>query len=101
MMITACILLFFLLGIIFSLGKGHFLIAGFNTMPKEEKEKYDVVALCKFMGQMCFALAFSMTFWLVGEIWTIPFLFWIGLVLFITITIFMLIYMNTNKRFKK
>ncbi|EOU2028835.1 DUF3784 domain-containing protein, partial [Clostridium perfringens] len=42
------IALFILLGIMFSLGKWSFLIAGFNTMTKE---KYDVMSLCKFMGK--------------------------------------------------
>ena len=37
------IALFILLGIMFSLGKWSFLIAGFNTMTKEEKAKYDVM----------------------------------------------------------
>ena len=36
------------------------MIAGFNTMSEEEKEKYDTVALCKFMGKTMFALSFSM-----------------------------------------
>ena len=43
------IVLFVVLGIVFINGKGSFLIAGYNTMPPEEKEKYDEVALCKFM----------------------------------------------------
>ncbi|WP_237475779.1 DUF3784 domain-containing protein [Virgibacillus salexigens] len=52
--------LFIVLGIILINGKGSSLIAGYNTMPPEEKEKYDTVALCKFMGKMMFALSFSM-----------------------------------------
>ncbi|MEK4128569.1 DUF3784 domain-containing protein [Solibacillus sp. FSL W8-0474] len=31
--------LFFAIGILFSNGKGAFLVAGLNTMPKEEKEQ--------------------------------------------------------------
>ncbi|MEK6266410.1 MAG: DUF3784 domain-containing protein [Clostridium sp.] len=30
-------------------GKGSFLIAGYNTMPKEEKDKYNSVKLSKFL----------------------------------------------------
>ncbi|MHC8514953.1 DUF3784 domain-containing protein [Sporosarcina sp. ITBMC105] len=37
--------LFIIFGIIFSSGIGAFLIAGYNTMPAREKEKYDEVAL--------------------------------------------------------
>ena len=43
--------LFILIGIMLSLGKWSFLISGFNTMSKEEKEQYDVMSLCKFMGK--------------------------------------------------
>ena len=50
--IAIIIVLFNVLGIYLSTGRGTFLIAGYNTMPKEEKEKYDAVALCKFMGKM-------------------------------------------------
>lgn len=64
MLITIFIIvLFFVLGIIFYSGRGSSLIAGYNTMPEEEKAKYDTVALCKFMGKMMFALSLSMLFW--------------------------------------
>ncbi|UJL46426.1 DUF3784 domain-containing protein [Virgibacillus sp. NKC19-16] len=95
------ICLFIVLGIIFSIGKGYFLIAGFNTLPKEEKEKYDMVALCKFMGKMMFALSFSMVLWVLSEGLEISWLFIVGLVLFISIVVFMLVYVNTRERFKK
>lgn len=31
-------------------GKGSFLIAGYNTASKEEKERYDEKKLCRVMG---------------------------------------------------
>lgn len=34
--------LFIILGILIKYGKMYFLIAGYNTMSKEEKEKYDI-----------------------------------------------------------
>ena len=40
MILTAII--FIILGIIIKYGKMYWLIAGYNTMPKEEKEKYDI-----------------------------------------------------------
>lgn len=52
------ILIFITVGIFLSKGKGIFLIAGFNTMSKEEKEQYNLLAVCKFMSKFCFALAF-------------------------------------------
>src|SRR5690625_141262 len=93
--------LFIVLGFFLINGKGSFLIAGYNTMPPEEKEKYDTVALCKFMGKMMFTLSFSMLFWVVSEAYEINWLFYFGLVLFVGIVVFMLIYVNTRNRFKK
>lgn len=89
------------LGIVFINGRGSDLIAGYNTMSPEEKKKYDTVALCKFMGKMTFALAFSMLFWILSLAYEINWLFVFGVVLFIGITVFMLIYIKTGNRFKK
>jgi Ca2+/Na+ antiporter len=95
------ILLLIVLGILFLNGKGAFLIAGFNTKSKEEQAQYDQTALCKFMGKMTFALAFSIALWALSELFKIQFLFTVGMVFFIYIIVFMLIYLNTNNRFKK
>ncbi|HLR61957.1 MAG TPA: DUF3784 domain-containing protein [Lentibacillus sp.] len=95
------ILLFAVLGITLSNGNGSFLIAGFNTKSREDKEKYDTVALCKFMGKVMFVLSFSMVLWVVSEMSEIKWLFTVGLVLFFAIIISMLIYVNTGNRFKK
>jgi Domain of unknown function (DUF3784) len=89
------------LGIVFSLGKGSSLIAGFNTLPEEEKEKYEVVALCKFMGKMMFALSFCVVLWLISVVYEINWLLYFGIALSIGITIFILLYVNTGNRFKK
>lgn len=95
------IALFIGIGIIFINGKGSSLIAGFNTMSPEEKENYDTVALCKFMGKMMFVLSFCMLFWLLSEVYASDWLFIVGIVLFIGVVAFMLIYANTGNRFKK
>ncbi len=83
------------------MGKGSSLIAGFNTLPEEEKEKYDAAALCKFMGKMMFTLSFSVVLWLISIVYEMDWLLYVGIVLFIVITIFILIYVNTGNRFKK
>lgn len=93
--------LFIVMGIFLINGKGSFLVAGYNTMSPEEKETYDTVALCKFMGKMMFALSFSMLFWVFSEAYEINWLFIVGLVLFIAIVVIMLVYINTGNRFKK
>lgn len=43
-------LLFLALGILFLLGKGSFLIAGYNTSSKAEKAKYDEKKICRYAG---------------------------------------------------
>lgn len=102
MIVTGIIIGFFVIfGIVLLNGKGSFLIAGFNTLPKKEKEKYDIVALCKFMGKAMFALSFSMVFWILSDALNITWLFILGFVLFIGIVVFILIYLNTGNRFKK
>ncbi|MGD6804636.1 DUF3784 domain-containing protein [Rossellomorea vietnamensis] len=93
--------LFVILGIFLINGKGAFLIAGYNTLPKEEKEKYDTEALCKFMGKMMFALSFSISLWALSEALDMQWLFIAGMVLFMALIFFMLVYINTGSRFKK
>lgn len=45
--------LFFIIGIFLFNGKGRWLIAGYNTASKEEKEKYDEKKLCRAMSFIC------------------------------------------------
>lgn len=94
-------ILFLLLSIYFSLGKGESLIAGFNTMPKEEQDKYDTVAMCKFMGKMMFIYTFSLGIWFIGDLFEKSLIFHIGTVIFALTTIYLLVYMNTGERFKR
>ena len=58
-MINAYITLavFIILGIIFLLGKGSWLIAGYNTASAKEKEKYNEKKLCRSMGVMFLLLS--------------------------------------------
>ena len=92
--------LFILLGIMLSLGKWSFLIAGFNTMSKEEKEKYDVLALCKFMGKLMFIIAFSVLLFILSRLLMTNVLLYIGVGIVIVSVVFTVIYANTGDRFK-
>lgn len=92
--------LFILIGIMLSLGKWSFLIAGFNTMSKEEKEKYDVISLCKFMGRLMFVIAFSILLFILSDILMMNILLNIGVVIIISSVIFAVIYANTGNRFQ-
>ena len=102
LILNIIIILFFIgLGIAFALGKGMDLIAGYNTMSKEEKEKIDEKALCKHMSILMYLLAGCWGVLSVGIEINRTWLFWVGFALFIGVCIFYVIYMNTNNRIKK
>ena len=86
--------LFVLLGVVFADGKGTGLIAGYNTASAEEKENYDKKKLCKAMSRLMFALAGC---WLVtasSEIFKKIALLWIGLALFLIVSVVGAVYVN-------
>lgn len=45
------------MGILLLTGRGSFLIAGYNTASKDEKEKYDEKKLCRSMGVLLIAIS--------------------------------------------
>ncbi|RXI44978.1 hypothetical protein DP145_12600 [Clostridium tetani] len=51
--------IFTILSITLLLGKGSFLIAGYNTSSKEEKEQYNEKKLCRAMGIMLLSLTIA------------------------------------------
>lgn len=53
-------LFFILLGILIKYGKLYFLIAGYNTLSKEEKEKYDVDGIATVFRNTMFGMAIIM-----------------------------------------
>ena len=89
------------LGVAFSLGKGAFLIAGYNTAPKEEKAKYDEGTLCRFMGKLMFILAVCWVPVTAGGVLEIWWLFWVGFAAFLATVLVGIAYANTGNRFKK
>lgn len=95
------IVLFIILGVVFFRGKGAFLIAGYNTSSKAEKEQYDKTALCKFMGKLMFALAACWVLVALGSALPLTVLHVIGMALFLGIVFAAVIYANTGNRFKK
>lgn len=82
-------------------GRGAWLIAGFNTMSKKEREKYDAEALCKFMGRYLLSTALLTPAIAIGGILKLNWLC-IGYALYALLSvIFVVIYCNTGNRFKK
>lgn len=95
------IALFILLGTMLSLSKWSFLIAGFNTMSKEEKENCDILALCKFMRKFMFMITFCVLLFILSDILMMKILYNIALILVYSSLLFVIIYTNTGNRFKK
>lgn len=84
-------------------GKANFLIAGYNTASKSEKEKIDEKRLSKFMGKFLFVLGLIQLILPITEILGIKIkglIFSVSIIFFI-VTISGVIYMNTGNRFKK
>ena len=92
---------FLILGIVFSKGKGADLIAGYNTLPESEKEKYDKIAMCKFMGKIMYGICVIMLLFAVSEIIDNQMLFISSFILFTVLILFTVIYTNTGNRFMK
>lgn len=95
------IALFILIGTLLSLGKCSFLIAGFNTVGKEEKDNYDTLSLCKFMGKLMFIIAFCISLFVLSDILMMKVLFNLGIILLNASIIFVIVYTNTGHRFEK
>lgn len=105
--VAACVivgiitLLMLLMSIPLLRGRGAWLIAGFNTMDKREREKYDAEALCQFMGRYLLSVALLTPAIAIGGILKLSWLS-IGYTLYVVISvIFVVIYCNTGNRFKK
>ena len=89
------------LGLVFSAGKGTFLIAGYNTASKEEKDRYDEKALCRFVGRLMFVLAVCQGLMALGALWAGMWLFRTGCAAFLAAVLGGVIYANTGRRFQK
>ncbi|MGB7603885.1 MAG: DUF3784 domain-containing protein [Lutisporaceae bacterium] len=97
-------LILIILGIVIRFGKASWLISGYNTSSKYEKEKYDNIALCKFIGNLLFTLAIIFICISVATLLNYIYLtaiVMVGTLLVFIIIIAALIYINTGNRFKK
>ena len=95
------ILFFIVLGILLKKGKGVNLISGYNTMPKEEKDKVDTKLLCKYVSTLMFILSVCWLVLSIGLELEFMWLFWGGLGLSTAVIIFFLIFLNTGNRIQK
>ena len=88
------------LGALFYSGRGAFLIAGYNTMSKEKKARYDKNALCRFMGKLMFALAACWVPVALGTALGLGWLYGAGIAAYLLVIGGGLIYANTGRRFQ-
>jgi hypothetical protein len=82
-------------------GRGAFLISGYNMLSKEEKEKYNEKALCRYIGNMLLLIDVLLVPAVFAGLYDIT---WISLVIFtmiVVISVGGIIYVNTNSKFKK
>jgi hypothetical protein len=92
--------LMFLLALYFFSGRGTFLISGYNTLPKEDQERYNVKALTQATGIFTVVLAGLMTFILYmgffgNTMWSL-----VGIICVFVFTGLWLLYMAKSKKFK-
>lgn len=89
------------LGVLFSKGKGAFLIAGYNTMSKAKKARYDKAALCRFMGKLMFAMALCWVPVALGTLLEWEWLYLAGIAAYLIVVAGGVIWANTGRRFQK
>jgi len=97
--LLACGALLTLLGCILLTGRGVNLVAGYNTMPKEKKTRYDAQAISKFAGKITLPIGLltMLAIFFVLNTW-----FWVAYtVVVVGLCVFALVYCNTGNRFKK
>ncbi len=90
-----------LFGLIVRFLKVSGLIAGYNTMPQEEREKVDEEKLTRFVGNfLLITAAIILVPGVVGLFINMPgLIFTISWILFIAVIIIGVIFMNTGDRF--
>lgn len=97
-------LIMVILGVAMKFGKASFLISGYNTMSKNKKDKYDKIALSKFVGNLNLIIAGFLIFIAVAIKFfstNIKLIVNIGTILFVLVIIIAVIFMNTGNKFKK
>jgi undecaprenyl pyrophosphate phosphatase UppP len=90
---------FIVLGILIKYGKMYWLIAGYNTMPKEEKEKYNIEGIANLFRNVMFGMALIIiSGYLIAKLTENPniqnYAFWISMIVGIP---YLLIASNSNK----
>ena len=72
MLILVASALFTTLSVVLLTGRGAFFVLGYAMLSKEEKEKYDSKALCKFAGKIILPLALATPLLAIGNVLIAP-----------------------------
>jgi len=92
-MIYVFVLLFLILAIVFLMGKGDMLIAGYNTAPEEERKKFNIQRLRILMAIVCVISAVFC--WVMSVIGEDIMMGIVSSIVFIVITFIIVILANT------
>ena len=99
----AVAVLLFVIGLFIKVKKVTWLISGYNTASKEEKEKYDIDKLCYYVGNFIIMLAIIWLF-ISGASFLFPFevelITIIGVIVQSIVLVIGIIFLNTNNRVK-
>lgn len=60
-LLIGMIVLFLIAAVFLFVGKGSWMIAGYNTSTQEEKDKYDEKKLCRGMGVLLFVISLALS----------------------------------------
>lgn len=92
-----------LIGIFFCKGKGGFLLAGYNTMSRQEKQTWDEKKLLRFNGKCIILLGllpiFMQVLILMGA--EVKIVYGVGWTLYGVLILWMVVYQNTKRRFRR
>ncbi len=98
-LITMAVIL--ILGLVLLSGRGAWLIAGYNTMSREEKAKYDEKTLCRRMGTPLLALDACIGLMVLSEVLDLTWLSWLSGALLTVCLIGGIIWVNRTPGRKK
>lgn len=82
-------------------GKGAFLVGWYNVLSKNDQEKFDEVALCKFFGKIMLILGILLPGLAIAEIYDISWLGRLLLTVVVVLSIFALSYSRMSRRFRR
>jgi len=97
-------ILLIVMGWLIKYKKVTWLISGYNTASKQEKQQYDIEKLCKYVGNFIFILAsiflvMAVTSLLLNKY--VDKITWIGFGVLAIVIICGIVYLNTGNRMKK